>query len=63
MYNDIVRTDRKGDMLKGSKKENGKEKRFTIRLTKEEHKEFIEKSKKNNMNISEYLIYLVKKDK
>lgn len=50
-------------MLKGSKKENGKVKRFTIRLTENEHQEFIRKSKKNNMTISEYLIYLVKKDK
>ncbi len=51
------------DMKKGTKKENGKTTRFTIRLTEEEHREFIEKAKKNNMNISEYLIYLVKKDK
>lgn len=50
-------------MIKGSKKENGKVKRFTIRLTEEEHQEFIKKAKKNNKNISEYLIYLVKKDK
>ena len=50
-------------MRKGIKKENGKTKRFTIRLTNEEHKEFIEKSKKHNMNISEYLIYLVQNDK
>lgn len=58
------RTNRKiGDMIKGSKKENGKTKRFTIRLTEEEHQEFIKKATKHNMNISEYLIFLVKKDK
>lgn len=50
-------------MLKGSKKENGKSKRFTIRLTEEEHQEFIKKSEQKNMSISQYLIYLVKNDK
>ena len=50
-------------MLKGTKKENGKVKRFTIRLTIEEHEEFLKKAKDHNMKISEYLIYLVKKDK
>lgn len=45
------------------KKENGKSKRFTIRLTEEEHQEFIKKSSRMNMKISEYIIYLMKKDK
>lgn len=40
-----------------------KEKRFTIRLDEKEHQEFIEKAKKKNMTIAEYLRYLVKKDK
>ena len=53
----------RSDMLKGTKKENGKVKRFTIRLTIEEHEEFLKKAKDHNMKISEYLIYLVKKDK
>ena len=51
------------DVKKGTKKANGKTTRFTIRLTEQEHQEFTEKAKKRNMNISEYLIYLVKKDK
>ena len=50
-------------MKKGMKKENGKIKRFTIRLTEEEHQEFIKKATSKNMKISEYLIFLVKKDK
>ena len=50
-------------MKKGIKKENGKTKRFTIRLSEEEHQEFIKKATSKNMKISEYLIYLVKKDK
>lgn len=50
-------------MIKGSKKVNGKTKRFTIRLTEEEHKEFVEKASKKNMSISKFLIYLVKKEK
>lgn len=54
---------RKDDLKKGSKKENGKTKRFTIRLTEEEHQEFIAKAKKQNMSISQFLIYLVKKEK
>ena len=50
-------------MLKGSKKENGKIKRIYLRATNEEYKMILEKSKKNNMNMSEYLLNLVKKDK
>lgn len=50
-------------MKKGSKKENGKIKRIYLRVTEEEHKMILERSKKNNMNMSEYLLYLVKKDK
>lgn len=50
-------------MLKGSKKENGKIKRYTIRLTEQEHRDFQEVAKKINMNISEMLIYLVDKEK
>lgn len=50
-------------MKKGSKKENGKIKRFTIRLTEQEHQEFQEVAELINMNISEMLIYLVSKEK
>lgn len=50
-------------MLKGSKKENGKVKRIYLRVTKEEHQMIFTKSQKNNMTMSEYLLYLVKKEK
>ncbi len=53
----------KSDMIKGSKKENGKVKRYTIRLTEQEHQDFQEVAKKHNKNISELLIYLVEKEK
>lgn len=50
-------------MIKGSKKENGKIKHLDIRVTNEEYQEVAEKAKKNNMSMSEYILYLVKKDK
>lgn len=50
-------------MLKGSKKENGKVRHLDIRLTEEEYLEIAEKAKKNNMTKSEYVRYLIKKDK
>lgn len=50
-------------MLKGSKKENGKTKRIYLRTTDEEYEMIYEKAKNNKMNMSEYLLYLVKKDK
>lgn len=45
------------------KESNNRTTRFTIRLNKEEHEEFIKKAQKKGMTISEYLRYLVKKDK
>lgn len=50
-------------MKKGSKKENGKTRRFSTRLTEEQFKELSEKAQKNNMSKTDYLIYLLKKDK
>lgn len=50
-------------MIKGSKKENGKIKHLDIRLTKKEYQEISEKAKKNNMTMSQYVLYLVKKEK
>ncbi len=50
-------------MIKGSKKENGREKRYTIRFTKEEAIRLEEKSKMLNMTVSEYIRYLVEKEK
>lgn len=54
-----------GGMLENNKQneKNYRTTRFTIRLNKEEHEEFIKKAKKKGMTISEYLRYLVKKDK
>lgn len=49
-------------MLKGSKKENGKEVRFTIRFSKEDADELLKKSASKKMSVSEYVRYLVKKD-
>lgn len=53
----------RSDMLKGSKKENGKVKHLDIRLTKNEYEEIAKKASKKNMKKSEYILYLVKKDK
>lgn len=50
-------------MLKGSKKENGKVRRLSVRLTEKEYQEITEKAKKNNMEKSEYILNLIKKDK
>lgn len=50
-------------MLKGSKKENGKEIRYTIRFTKEEAETLQKKAETQKMTVSEYIRYLVKKDK
>ena len=44
-------------------KQYAKNKRYTIRLDDEEHKDWQEKANKRNMSISDYLRYLVKKDK
>ncbi len=49
-------------MIKGSKKENGKVKRIYLRTTEEEYKMILDDAKKNNMNMSEYLLYLVKEN-
>ena len=54
---------RKGDVKKGSKKENGKVVKFSIRITTEEHQEIKQKAEKQNMTASNYIRYLVKKDK
>ena len=45
-------------MRKGSKKENGKTRRFSTRLTESEYKEFSEKAEK-----TDYMLYLIKNDK
>ncbi len=37
--------------------------RLTLRLDENEHKILQDKAKKNNMNIAEYLRYLIEKDK
>lgn len=50
-------------MKKGSKKENRKVKHLDIRLTEEEYQEISKKAEKCNMTKSEYILYLVKKDK
>lgn len=50
-------------MIKGSKKVDGKVKRFTIRLTEKEHQEFVSKAKKHDMSITQFLIYLVQNSK
>ncbi len=50
-------------MIKGSKKENGKIRRFSARLTEEQYIEFTKKAKKRNMSKTDYLLYLLKKDK
>lgn len=55
--------DRKVGMKKGTKKENGKVKRIYLRTTELEYKEIMEKARKNNMNMSEFILYLVKKSK
>ena len=55
--------DREGDMIKGSKKENGKIHKISFRTTEDEYQMILKKSKNNNKSITEYLLYLVKKDK
>lgn len=50
-------------MKKGSKKENGKTKRIFLRVTELEYQEIMEKAKKNDMNMSEFILFLVKKSK
>ncbi len=50
-------------MIKGSKKKNGKEVRYTIRFSKEESDILQKKAKLQNMSVSEYIRYLVKKEK
>lgn len=37
--------------------------RFAVRLDEKEHKELIEKAKKNKMKCAEYIRHLIKKDK
>ncbi len=59
----LYELDRKDILKKGTKKLDGKTKRFTIRLTDKEHEMFIKKSTERNMKISEYLIFLVENDK
>lgn len=50
-------------MIKGSKKENGKEVRYTIRFTKEEAIKLQKDAEMQRMTVSEYIRYLVKKEK
>nr|DAI13204.1 MAG TPA: NikA, BACTERIAL CONJUGATION, RELAXASE, DNA [Caudoviricetes sp.] len=50
-------------MRKGSKKENGKTRRFSTRLTENEYKEFSEKAEKRQMTKTDYMLYLIKNDK
>lgn len=50
-------------MKKGSKKENAKNRRLSVRLTEEEYQLIAEKAKKKNMEKSKYILYLIKKDK
>jgi len=50
-------------MLKGSKKENGRIHKLSFRFTEDEVNELKQKAKKNNMSLSEYIRYLIKKDK
>lgn len=61
-YYIVVHTSRKEDVERNNKNNNRKIKRIDIRLTEKEHQELLEKAKTNNMNISEYLISLIKKD-
>lgn len=49
-------------MLKGSKKENGKVKRVYLRTTSDEYNMILNDSKKSNMTMSEYLLFLVKEN-
>lgn len=53
----------RSDMKKGSKKENGKTRRLSIRITEDEFNEIAEKAKKKQKEKSEYILDLVKKDK
>lgn len=48
---------------KNSYENEKKTTRFTIRLNKKEHQEFIKKAKRKNLSIAEYLRYLVENDK
>lgn len=50
-------------MIKGSKKENGKVHKLSFRATQEEKEMIMNQAKEKNMTMTEYLIYLVKKDK
>lgn len=50
-------------MIRGSKKENGKIHKISIRTTEEEYQMILKKSKECNMSMTEYLLNLVKKDK
>lgn len=49
-------------MIKGSKKENGREYRFSIRLTKEEFEILKKQSKLKKQNMTKYLVNLIKED-
>lgn len=49
----------RSDMIKGSKKENGKEKRITIRLTEAEHKKILTMANNKNISISELLRLII----
>jgi len=50
-------------MIKGSKKEDGKVKKITIRLTVDDREELFKKAKMRDMYVSDYVRYLFKKDK
>lgn len=49
-------------MIKGSKKENGREVRFSIRLTKEELELLKKQAELKKQNMTEYLVNLIKQD-
>lgn len=50
-------------MKKGTKKENGKTRRLSVRLTEEDFKELAEKASKKNKTKSEFILDLIKKQK
>lgn len=59
----MYRQSGKGEMKKGTKKENGKIKHLDIRLTEKEYQEIAEKASKKNKTKSEFILDLVKKEK
>lgn len=49
-------------MKKGMKKENGRVKKLQFRFTEDEADLIKEEAKKKNMNVSEYIRYLIDKE-